>query len=180
GQFFCHFVQHTGGGFARQMVGAYWDYQQRDDHGDRPAKRGLQQSGERRWLGSATHVLQQRKTWIPATRPGMMMRQFFATPSPPQGATMPEDFLGLFRDETDVVSLQPGQELFRKGDAGRHMYVVKSGDLQVLDGNHVFETVSAGGIVGEMALVSEEPRSATVRAISESVVVPVDQKRFLF
>ena len=31
-----------------------------------------------------------------------------------------------------------------------------------------------------MALISEEPRSATVRAISETVVIPVDQKRFLF
>ena len=57
---------------------------------------------------------------------------------------MPEDFLGLFRSETEVVNLRPGEELFRKGDAGRHMYVVRSGELQVLDGNHVFETVSAG------------------------------------
>ena len=60
------------------------------------------------------------------------------------------------------------------------MYVVKSGDVQVVDGNHVFETVSSGGIVGEMALVNEEPRTATVRALSASEVIVVDQKRFLF
>jgi CRP/FNR family transcriptional regulator, cyclic AMP receptor protein len=93
---------------------------------------------------------------------------------------MTDDFLGLFRSETDVVTLEPGQELFKKGDVGRHMYVVKSGELQVVDGNHVFETVSAGGILGEMALISEHKRSASARAISESVVVPVDEKRFLF
>jgi CRP/FNR family transcriptional regulator, cyclic AMP receptor protein len=93
---------------------------------------------------------------------------------------MPEDFLELFRSETDVVTLQPGQELFKKGDVGRHMYVVKSGELQIVDGNHVFETVSAGGILGEMALISQEPRSTTVRAVSKSIVVPVDEKRFLF
>jgi len=93
---------------------------------------------------------------------------------------MADDFLGLFRSETNVVTLQPGQELFAKGDVGRHMYVVKSGALQVADGNHVFETVSAGGILGEMALISEDTRSASARAISESVVVPVDEKRFLF
>lgn len=93
---------------------------------------------------------------------------------------MPEDFLGMFRSETDVVTLQPGQELIKKGDAGSHMYVVKSGEVQVLDGNHVFETVSAGGILGEMALISEGTRSATARAVSESVIVPVDQKQFLF
>lgn len=93
---------------------------------------------------------------------------------------MSEDFLGLFSSETDVTTLQPGQELFRKGDAGRHMYVVKAGALQVIDGNQVFETVSPGGIVGEMALISDEPRSATVRAVTETVVVPIDERRFSF
>jgi len=91
-----------------------------------------------------------------------------------------EDFLGLFNNETEVVQLQPGQELFKKGDIGRHLYIVKSGDMQVADGNHVFETVTAGGIVGEMALISEDARSATVRAISPSVVIPIDERRFLF
>jgi CRP/FNR family transcriptional regulator, cyclic AMP receptor protein len=93
---------------------------------------------------------------------------------------MTEDFLGLFNSDPNVVSLKPGQEPFKKGDLGRHMYVVKSGDVQAVDGNHVFETVSPGGIVGEMALVNEEPRTATVRALSASEVIPVDQKRFLY
>jgi len=57
---------------------------------------------------------------------------------------------------------------------------VKSGEVQVVDGNHVFETVSSGGIVGEMSLISDEPRTATVRAVTEAEVVPIDQKRFLF
>jgi hypothetical protein len=39
------------------------------------------------------------------------------------GGGMPEDFLGLFRSETDIVTLQPGQVLFEKGEAGRHMVV---------------------------------------------------------
>ena len=42
------------------------------------------------------------------------------------------------------------------------------------------ETVSAGGIVGEMALVTSGPRSATVRAVTPSIVIPIDQHRFLF
>jgi CRP/FNR family cyclic AMP-dependent transcriptional regulator len=93
---------------------------------------------------------------------------------------MPEDFLGLFRSETDCVTLQPGQVLFEKGDAGYHMYVVKSGEVQVAIGNHYFESVPAGGIVGEMALISEHPRSATVRALRASVVIPIDERRFSF
>jgi CRP/FNR family transcriptional regulator, cyclic AMP receptor protein len=40
--------------------------------------------------------------------------------------------------------------------------------------------VTAGGILGEMALISDDARSATARAIGECVVIPIDQKRFLF
>jgi CRP-like cAMP-binding protein len=93
---------------------------------------------------------------------------------------MSEDFSGLFASETEVVTLVPGGVLFQKGEPGRLMYVVKSGNLQILDGNFVYETVSAGGILGEMAVVDASPRSATVRAIEQSVVVPIDERRFLF
>ena len=93
---------------------------------------------------------------------------------------MTENFLGLLGNATDVVTLAPGEMLFEKGEPGHFMYVVKSGDLQILDGNHVYETVSAGSILGEMALLDAGPRSATVRAISQSVVIPVDERRFLF
>jgi CRP-like cAMP-binding protein len=86
----------------------------------------------------------------------------------------------LFGKETDVVTLAPGEVLFEKGEPGRFIYVVKSGDLQIIDGDYVYETVSAGGILGEMALVDTGPRSATVRAIKQSVVIPVDESRFLF
>ena len=59
--------------------------------------------------------------------------------------------------------------------------VIASGvDLQILDGNYVYETVSAGGIVGEMAMVDGSPRSATVCAIKPSTVIPIDERRFLF
>jgi CRP/FNR family transcriptional regulator, cyclic AMP receptor protein len=93
---------------------------------------------------------------------------------------MPEDFLGLFASETDVITLQPGEELFRKGDAAVHVYVVKSGELQILDGNCIYENVPAGGILGEMALISDDARSATARAVSECALIPIDRKRFLF
>ena len=91
-----------------------------------------------------------------------------------------QNLLALFAEDTKVVNLEPGQELFKKGDSGRDMYVILSGELEVADGNHIFATVGAGEIVGEMALVSNEPRSATVRAISAAAVTPVDERRFLF
>ena len=93
---------------------------------------------------------------------------------------MSEDFSSLFASETEVISLALGEVLFEKGEPGHLMYVVKSGSLQILDGNYVYETVSAGGVVGEMALVDGSPRSATARAIEPSTVIPIDERRFLF
>src|SRR3954467_9285204 len=92
---------------------------------------------------------------------------------------MSENFLGSFRNGEEM-RLDAGQVLFKKGDVGHEIYVVRSGELQILDGNQVFETVGPGGIVGEMALVDGGPRSATVRAISASEVNPLDERRFLF
>jgi CRP-like cAMP-binding protein len=92
---------------------------------------------------------------------------------------MTENFLGSARSGEEI-SLDVGQVLFTKGDAGHELYVVRSGELQILDGNRVFETVGPGGIVGEMALIDHGPRSATVRASTASEVVPFDERRFLF
>jgi len=92
---------------------------------------------------------------------------------------MSENFLGSARSGEEI-SLGAGEVLFSKGDIGHEIYVVRSGELQILDGNRVFETVGPGGIVGEMALVDGGPRSATVRASAATEVVPLDERRFLF
>ena len=92
---------------------------------------------------------------------------------------MSENFLGSFRTG-DEQRLAAGQILFEKGAAGHEMYVVRSGELQIIEGNQVFETVGPGGIVGEMALVDGGPRSATVRASAVTEVIPLDERRFLF
>jgi CRP-like cAMP-binding protein len=90
-----------------------------------------------------------------------------------------DDFLGLFRHETAVTTLIPGQLLFEKGQPGHQMYVVKSGELQIGEGNVVFETVKPGGILGEMAMVDDSPRSASVKALTACELIPIDKRRFL-
>src|SRR5262245_40630279 len=93
---------------------------------------------------------------------------------------MPDEFLSLFSANAETVTLTAGQHLFQQGDPAKGFYIVKSGELQILNGNHVFETVGKGGILGEMALVDGGSRSATVRAVTASQVIPLDEKRFLF
>jgi CRP/FNR family transcriptional regulator, cyclic AMP receptor protein len=110
-------------------------------------------------------------------------RRFHAAIGPSRGSDPMNDdlnFLGLFRHDAETKSLEPGEFLFQKGDPAQHMYVVKSGELQIGDGNAIYETVMPGGIIGEMALVDGAPRSASVKALKPCEVIAVDQKRFLF
>ncbi|MGE0240510.1 MAG: Crp/Fnr family transcriptional regulator [Parvibaculaceae bacterium] len=93
---------------------------------------------------------------------------------------MPNDFLSLFGDDAETIKLDAGQVLFEQGEPANSLYIVKSGELQILNGNHAFETVGKGGILGEMALVDGGSRSATVKAVTASQVIPLDEKRFLF
>jgi CRP-like cAMP-binding protein len=90
------------------------------------------------------------------------------------------NFLGLFKHEEDVVSLKAGEPLFSKGDPGKSMYVLLSGELRIGDGNKIYEQLGPGGLVGEMALIDHAPRAATVTAVSDSTLAPIDEKRFLF
>src|SRR5258708_7323716 len=88
-------------------------------------------------------------------------------------------FLQLFSSTADARTLKAGEVLFRKGDPGDFMYVVKTGKLQIGDNNAVLETVGVDGIFGEMAIIEKAPRSATVTAAVDSIVITVDQHQFL-
>jgi CRP-like cAMP-binding protein len=90
------------------------------------------------------------------------------------------NFLTLFGHETETRRLAPGEVLFHAGDKPDALFIVKQGQIQIYDGAVVYETVGEGGIIGEMALVDQSPRSASVRAVTEAEVIPVDQKRFLW
>ena len=61
----------------------------------------------------------------------------------------------------------PGDDVIRAGETGREMYLVSRGDLEVLDesGKRV-RTLSDGDFFGEIALLTEAPRSMSVRALS--------------
>jgi len=90
------------------------------------------------------------------------------------------NFLGLFGKETATRTLEPGQLLFAKGDPAHEMYIVKRGQLQILNDDFVLETVGPGDLIGEMALVDESPRSASVKALTDCEVIPVNESRVLW
>lgn len=74
-----------------------------------------------------------------------------------------------------------GEVLFNEGDKADGLYMIRRGSVTVskLTAGHevVLAYVSAGNYVGEMALVSNLPRSATVRAASPTEVVLLEAER---
>jgi CRP/FNR family cyclic AMP-dependent transcriptional regulator len=84
----------------------------------------------------------------------------------------------LFAHEENPVTLTAGQTLFSAGDAADAMFVVLEGSLDVLVGGKVVENSKRGAILGEMALVDNAPRGATVVAAENSKLAKVDQRRF--
>jgi CRP/FNR family transcriptional regulator, cyclic AMP receptor protein len=82
--------------------------------------------------------------------------------------------------DADSRSFKAGETIFRAGDVADEAFVVQSGTVEIRIGGRVAETVSEHGIFGEMALIDEEPRSATVVAVTDVKLVPVGQKQFLF
>jgi CRP-like cAMP-binding protein len=86
----------------------------------------------------------------------------------------------IFKSSPDAVDVVAGDILFSEGDPGDVMFAVIDGEVELTHQGRVIEEVTAGGILGEMALVDTGPRSATATARTAGRVVPVDQKRFTF
>ncbi len=75
--------------------------------------------------------------------------------------------------------VKAGETLFRTGETGKAMYLVVEGKLEVRVGDKPVETVGMHGIVGEMALIDNAPRSATAVALTPVEVAAIDRDVFL-
>lgn len=90
------------------------------------------------------------------------------------------DFSLLARATQETRAFRAGDVIFKEGDPGTEFFVVKSGKVSVRLGNRTLQSLGAGEVFGEMALIDSQPRSATIIADSDCVVVPVSEKQFLF
>jgi CRP/FNR family transcriptional regulator, cyclic AMP receptor protein len=79
-----------------------------------------------------------------------------------------------------VRSYKAGEVIFRKGDPAKELFIVKTGTVEVRLDNRLLNTLPERSIFGEMALIDPAPRSATVVAATDTTIVPVDEKQFLF
>ena len=76
-----------------------------------------------------------------------------------------------------------GEVIIKQGDAGNCMYVIQSGEVEVISDNNGKEVRLAirkeGDFFGEMSLFSKELRSATIRALGDTRILTVDRKNLL-
>jgi ATP-binding cassette subfamily B protein len=74
-----------------------------------------------------------------------------------------------------------GREIFRQGDAGDKLYIIAHGTVEVIreDSKEQLAILSDGDYFGEMALLSEEPRNATVRAVGPCLCLTLQRDQFL-
>ncbi|MEW5964982.1 MAG: cyclic nucleotide-binding domain-containing protein [Pseudomonadota bacterium] len=72
-----------------------------------------------------------------------------------------------------------GEKIFLQGDVPAAMYVVLSGLVHILSFGRILEDVGPGGVVGEMAIIEDAPRSAAAMAGVDTDVVVIDRPAFL-
>jgi CRP-like cAMP-binding protein len=90
---------------------------------------------------------------------------------------------------TQKVTFNTGDNVFKQGDAGDALYLIRSGEVEVLvtkgipdEGDEVemmsVAVLGPGDLFGEMALVEKELRSATIRAKSETKLLRIKENYF--
>ncbi|MBN1867410.1 cyclic nucleotide-binding domain-containing protein [Candidatus Sumerlaeota bacterium] len=81
-----------------------------------------------------------------------------------------------------TVSFAQGETVFREGDAGDTLYICRQGEFVVLKemgwGQRELRRIGPGEMFGEMAPISSETRSATLRAVRPSQCLAVDERAF--
>ena len=86
------------------------------------------------------------------------------------------------RGSRSDVSLRRDEWLFREGDHADGVYVVRVGHLEVIrDGPDAHETVNTltrGAVLGELALLSDSHRSASIRALRDTELLQIERTHF--
>jgi CRP-like cAMP-binding protein len=81
------------------------------------------------------------------------------------------------------ITVNPGDILFREGDEGDKMYIIQRGNIRIskiIEGtDHELAILGKGDFFGEMAIVTNESRSATATALNTTDLLEFDKQGFL-
>ena len=84
-----------------------------------------------------------------------------------------------FREEKNFKKYDDGDIIFEQGDEGTFMYAVVQGEVEMRVGDKFVTSVRENEFFGEMAVLDNEPRSATAHAIESTTLAVITKDRFL-
>jgi NTE family protein len=99
----------------------------------------------------------------------------------PVFAGLPEQIRDFIAEHSRWIQVTAGEWLFRQGEPGDSLYVVRSGRLEIVVEQPewtVVRVLGRGAALGELALLTGTPRSASVRARRDSELLVVDRSSF--
>lgn len=89
-------------------------------------------------------------------------------------------------DGEHLLEVAGGDYIFREGDLGVEMYIVHRGRVEILkrvaDGDNAEKRLAVfeqGDFFGELSLLDDQPRSASVRAIEDAILVRINGAMFI-
>ena len=97
---------------------------------------------------------------------------------------VPVEVLNELAGRVRLRTLATNQPIFRQGDRPSAFYVVRNGILEVVEEDpetgeeHQIRTLVRGESFGELALLMDSPRAATIRAVQEAELFEIDQGTF--
>jgi len=90
-----------------------------------------------------------------------------------------DDALHRIAEHVAEIRIQPGAHLCREGSPAMEAFIIVEGTANLLEGDEVVRTIEVGELIGELAVLSGRPRTASVRAVTELkafVLTPHDVK----
>jgi AAA family ATP:ADP antiporter len=90
----------------------------------------------------------------------------------------PDDALAELGEIISEVEIPAGINIVEKGEPGSSMYIIVHGKVNVMDGERVLNELGERAVFGELALLDTEPRSATIRAVEDTLLFRLDQESF--
>ena len=96
---------------------------------------------------------------------------------------LPDDALQAVSQKASVRELAEGDVLIRRGEVGNSLFMINEGWFKIVaedaqGGELIINKTGPGETIGEMALLDEEPRSATVIALSDAKVLELKKDAF--
>jgi len=89
-----------------------------------------------------------------------------------------EDLYEFFAENVEELRVVAGEVVCREGSPGDDMYVLLAGELKISKETKFITTIKPVEYIGEMALIEAKPRSATVEAVEDSILLKITRQQF--